>query len=37
MKAYENHDLYVKRAYLCCIYNAKISKNEPLFVQQFSR
>ena len=37
MKAYENCDLYVKRAYLRCIYNAEITKNEPLCVQQFSK
>ena len=36
MKAYENRDLHVKRAYLRCIYNAEIFKNEPLCVQQFS-
>ena len=36
MEAYENHDLYVKRAY-SCFQKTEISKNEPLFVQQFSR
>ena len=35
MKAYENCDLYVKRAYLRCIYNAEITKNEPSVYNSF--